>query len=290
MYPGAVEEAPSERGELLEITVGRARLAVARRGAAGPPHVVFLHTGISDRRSWHEVSDLLSPDMDVMAYDRRGFGVTAYRAERHDQVGDLLAVLDGLGLDGLGPDGVVLVGNSRGGQIALDFTLAHPTRVAGLVLVAPGISGAPEAEEIEPVEAAIWETLEAAEAAGALQALNLGEIRLWVDGPHAPEGRVGGAVRELALDMNRIALHAADPGQESEAPDAWSRLSEVRCPVLVVVGDLDLVHIRARAGELAARIPGARFSVMEGAAHLPGLEQPAAFAALLREFLGRPAR
>jgi pimeloyl-ACP methyl ester carboxylesterase len=246
--------------------------------------VVLLHTGISDLRSWDQVSDLLSPDMDVVAYDRRGFGVTAYRAERHDQVVDLLAVLDGLGLDE-----VVLVGNSRGGQIALDFTLTHPTRVAALVLVAPGISGAPAAEEIEPVEAAIWETLEAAEAAGALGALNLGEIRLWVDGPYAPEGRVGGAVRDLALDMNRIALHAADPGEESEAIDAWSRLSEVRCPVLVVAGDLDLVHIRARARELVSRITGARLEVMEGAAHLPGLEQPEAFATLLRDFLGRPA-
>jgi pimeloyl-ACP methyl ester carboxylesterase len=282
-YPGSVEGASSGQAALLEITVGRARLAVARRGTAGPPHLVFLHTGISDRRSWDEVADLLSPDMDVVAYDRRGFGVTAYRPERHDQVVDLLAVLDGLGLRE-----VVLVGNSRGGQIALDFTLAHPTRVAALVLVAPAISGAPAAEQIEPAEAAIWETLEAAEAAGALDALNLGEIRLWVDGPYASEGRVGGAVRELALDMNRIALHAADPGQESEAPDAWSRLSEVRGPVLVVVGSLDLSHIRARAEELAARIPGARLSVMEGAAHLPALERPGAFAALLREFLGRP--
>jgi pimeloyl-ACP methyl ester carboxylesterase len=246
--------------------------------------VVFLHTGISDLRSWDEVSDLLSPDMDVVAYDRRGFGVTAYRPERHDQVVDLLAVLDGFGLDE-----VVLVGNSRGGQIALDFTLTHPGRVSALVLVAPAISGAPGAGEIEPVEAAIWETLEAAEAAGALDALNLGEIRLWVDGPYAPEGRVGGAARDLALDMNRIALYAADPGYESEALDAWSRLSEVRCPVLVVVGDLDLVHIRARAEELAARITDGRLLVMEGAAHLPGLEQPAAFATLLRDFLGRPA-
>jgi pimeloyl-ACP methyl ester carboxylesterase len=276
-----VEEAASEQRELLEITVGRARLAVARRGADGPPHLVFLHTGISDLRSWDEVSDLLSPDMDVVAYDRRGFGVTAYRAERYDQLVDLLAVLDGLGLDD-----VVLVGNSRGGQIALDFALAHPTRVCGLVLVAPSISGAPAAEAIEPVEAAIWDTLEAADA---LDALNLGEIRLWVDGPYGVEGRVGGAVRDLALDMNRIALHAADPGQESEAPDAWSRLSEVHCPVLVVAGDLDLAHIRARAEELARRIPGARFSLMEGAAHLPALEQPVAFATLLREFLGRPA-
>jgi pimeloyl-ACP methyl ester carboxylesterase len=256
---------------------------VARRGTGGSPKVVFLHTGISDLRSWDDVSALLSPDMDVVAYDRRGFGVTAYRAERHfDQMVDLLAVLDGLGLDE-----VVLVGNSRGGQIALDFTLTHPARVSALVLVAPAISGAPAAEEIEPTEAAIWETLEAAEAAGALDALNLGEIRLWLDGPHAPEGRVGGAVRDLALHMNRIALHAADPGQESEPLDAWSRLSEVHCPVLVVAGDLDLAHIRARAEELASRIAGARLEVMEGAAHLPGLEQPDAFAALLRDFLGR---
>ena len=279
-----VEGAPAEHRALLEIPVGRARLAVDRRGAGGTPQVIFLHTGISDLRSWDEVMDLLSPDMDVVAYDRRGFGVTAYRPERHDQVVDLLAVLDGLGLDE-----VVLVGNSRGGQIALDFTLAHPARVSALVLVAPAVSGAPVPGGIEPVEAAIWETLEAAEAAGALAALNLGEVRLWVDGPYAPEGRVGGAVRDLALDMNRIALHADDPGYESEAPDAWSRLSEVGCPVLVVAGDLDLAHIRARAEELASRLVGARLSVMEGAAHLPGLEQPAAFAALLRDFLEQPA-
>jgi len=279
-----VEGAPTEHRELLEIPVGRARLAVARRGAGGTPHVVFLHSGISDLRSWDEVSALLSPDMDVAAYDRRGFGVTAFRPERHDQVVDLLAVLDRLGLDE-----VVLVGNSRGGQIALDFALTHPARVTALVLVAASISGAPEADAIEPVEAAIWDTLEAAEAAGALDALNLGEIRLWVDGPYAHEGRVGGPARVLALDMNRIALHAADPGYESEALDAWSRLSEVHCPVLVVVGDLDLVHIRARAAELASRIAGARLEVMEGAAHLPGLEQPAAFAALLRDFLGQLA-
>jgi pimeloyl-ACP methyl ester carboxylesterase len=278
-----VDEESPERRDPLEITVGRARLAVVRRGAGGAPHVVFLHTGISDLRSWDEVLDLLSPDMDVVAYDRRGFGVTAYRSERHDPVVDLLSVLDGLGLDE-----VVLVGNSRGGQIALDFALTHPARVSAMLLVAPAISGAPEAGEIEPVEAAIWETLEAAEAAGALDALNLGEIRLWVDGPYAAEGRVGGAARDLALDMNRIALHAGDPGPEPEPMDAWSRLSEVRCPVLVAVGDLDLLHIRARAQELASRIAGARFFVMEGAAHLPGLEQPAAFAAVLRDFLSRP--
>jgi pimeloyl-ACP methyl ester carboxylesterase len=269
--------------EGLEIPSGRARLSVIRQGAGGSPRVVFLHAGISDKRSWGDVIGLLSSDMDVVAYDRRGFGATTYRAEAHDQLADLLAVLDALALDR-----VVLVGNSRGGQIALDFALTHPGRVAALVLVAPAVSGAPAVDDprIDPVEAAIWDTLVAADAAGALDALNVGEIRLWLDGPHAPEGRVDGPRRELAPEMNRIALLAGSPGYEpAPSVEAWSRLSEVRCPVAVVVGDLDLGHIQERARGVAAQIPGAQLTIMEDAAHLAAFEQPAAFASLLRSFL-----
>ena len=274
-------------GEQAELVVpsGRALLSTVRRGAQGTPPAVFLHSGISDKRSWEDVLDLLSTELDVVAYDRRGFGATTLTAEPHDQLADLLAVLEALQLGQ-----VALIGNSRGGQIALDFTLSHPARVRALILVAPAVSGAPAVDDaaIDPVEAVIWETLVAADAAGALDALNLGEIRLWLDGPHAPEGRVGGARRELALEMNRIALYAESPGYEPEPlPQAWSRLSELRCPVLVVVGDLDLVHIRERCRQLVALIPGAELCVMEGAAHLPGFEQPAAFASVVRDFLHR---
>jgi pimeloyl-ACP methyl ester carboxylesterase len=187
-------------------------------------------------------------------------------------------------------DRAVVVGNSRGGQIALDFALVHPDRVAALVLVAPAVSGAPAVDDsqVDPTEAAIWATLAAADDAGALDALNLGEIRLWLDGPHAPEGRIDGPRRALALEMNRMALHAESPGHEPEPPDAWARLAEVGCPTLVVVGDLDLRHLQERGRHLAAQIPGARLEVMAGAAHLPAFERPAAFASLLRAFLGAP--
>ena len=66
--------------------MGRARLTVVRQGAGGRPRVVFLHAGICDHRSWGGVLDLLSPDLDVAAYDRRGFGTTSYQDEQHDQV------------------------------------------------------------------------------------------------------------------------------------------------------------------------------------------------------------
>jgi pimeloyl-ACP methyl ester carboxylesterase len=268
--------------EPLVVPVGRARLAGVRLGAGGWPSVVFLHAGIADHRSWRGVLDRLAPAMDVIAYDRRGFGVTTCEPEAHDQVVDLVAVLDTAGCER-----VVLVGNSMGGQVALNAALAHPDRVAALILVAPAVSGAPatEAADMTPEALAIWDTLEAAEAAGDLQALNEGEIRLWVDGPLAPEGRVDGEARLLALDMNRIALAAELPGHEPTVTDAWSRLDQVACPVLVVVGDLDLAHLQRRCRELVDLIPGATLAVMEGTAHLPALEQPAAFAELLGSFV-----
>jgi hypothetical protein len=51
-----------------------------------------------------------------------------------------------------------------------------------------------------------WPADEVAEESGDLATLNKLEIRLWLDGPSSPEGRVGGAGRELALAMNAIAL------------------------------------------------------------------------------------
>ena len=244
-----------EHSEVLEIPSGRARLSVVRAGAGGAPHVVFLHTGISDKRSWDEVLGSSLP-----RHGRRGLRPAWLR--RHHVPGrgatTSWSICGRPRRAGAGP-------GRPGRQLPRwpDRARLHPdpprTRVAALVLVAPAVSGAPAVDDaqIDPVEAAIWETLAAADAAGALDALNLGEIRLWVDGPHAPEGRVGGTRRELALDMNRIALHAESPGHEPAPPlEAWSRLSEVRCPVLVVVGDLDLGHIQERVPRAGVADPG----------------------------------
>ena len=278
--------ASPDETESLAVAVGRATLNGVRLGKGGTPQLALLHAAIADHRSWSSLLRLLAPDMDVVAYDQRGFGATTYEAEGHDQVVDLSAVLDACGYER-----PVLVGNSRGGQIALDFAVTHPERVAGLVLLAPAVSGAPVVAEsdLRPEEAAFWRELEAAEAAGDLDALNRGEIRLWLDGLDAPEGRVTGAARQLALDMNAIALSAASPGHEPRVVDAWSRAGEIACPVLVVVGDLDMRHLQARCHALVARIPGARLRVMPGVAHLPALEQPDTVAGMVRAFLGGPA-
>jgi pimeloyl-ACP methyl ester carboxylesterase len=152
-----------------------------------------------------------------------------------------------------------------------------------LVLLAPGVSGAPDLDEalLEPetlwLDARIDEQVEL----GNLEEANCYETWLWLDGPEGPEGRVGGMARELALNMNRIAL-ANDVSEESgRSFSAWDHLEQVGVPTLVACGSLDVRYLIEQSQTVAARIPGARYRRLEGMAHLPYLEDPAAIAKLV---------
>jgi pimeloyl-ACP methyl ester carboxylesterase len=266
------------------IRSGAAELAVETEGEGAP--VVFLHAGVADRRMWRAQLAALaaaSPGYRALAYDRRGFGQSLHADDRYSQVGDLAAVLDAT----VGAAPVVLVGCSQGGRIALDAALAWPGRVRALVLVAPAISGAPDAGPMPPAIDAWIAQVERAEAAADIDRINELEAHAWLDGPLAPEGRVAGAARALFLDMNEIALRAERRGTESEPPPAWDRLHEIAAPSLVIWGDLDFPHLLARCETLAQRLPHAVPLRMRDAAHLPNLEHPAAFNAALADFLGR---
>lgn len=251
------------------------------RWPGGGATVVLLHAGVCDRRSWHGVAERLQ-DLDVVAYDRRGFGETPPADEQFSHLADLLALLG----DVAPGRPVHLVGSSMGGGLALDAALTAPERVTSLVLITPAISGAPEPPEsaYDPDTQAIGEAMEVAEDDGDLEELNRLEVRLWLDGPRAAEGRVVGAPRDLALDMNRIALEsgmAEDAGESGV--DAWSRLAEITTPATVAWGDLDLPLTVERTEHLARTLPGLRGThVFADTAHLPYLERPDEVADVIR--------
>jgi pimeloyl-ACP methyl ester carboxylesterase len=251
--------------------------------AQGTP-LAFLHAGVADGRMWHPQWQALAATHPLLRYDRRGFGRTrVLQAQAYSRSSDCVAVLDAAAW----PQ-AALVGCSQGGRVALDLALAHPQRVRALVLVAPAVGGAPVPDDAAMTAPVLAQSaaIEAAEQAGDVDTVNRLEARLWLDGPTAPEGRVGGDARALFMDMNGIALRAADPGSAIEPePAAWDRLQEVRAPTLVLWGDLDLPHLQARCEALVQRIPGARRVVLPGTAHLPNLEAPARFNAALAAFL-----
>jgi pimeloyl-ACP methyl ester carboxylesterase len=272
-----------------------AGIACERLAGAGP-QIVLLHAGVADRRSWRKVSDLLNErGVGVAAYDRRGYGETPATEAPFDHLDDLLAVLAAVAPD----EPAWLVGNSQGGQIALDLAITKPERVAGLVLIAPAVSGAPEIadDDLDPATRRLSDEIDAAAADGDLDLANELEVRLWLDGPAAPAGRVSGPARDLALAMNEIALATGESEHERNGDrDAWSQLERIDVPTTVIWGELDIPAVIGTCRNLAARMPGCADPVtLADTAHLPGLEHPRRTATAIAEAIGisrapRPVR
>jgi pimeloyl-ACP methyl ester carboxylesterase len=267
------------RTERLTVLRQGATLAGERWGLSGPV-VIMLHEGVADRRSWRSVAEAVAHRSVAVAYDRRGFGETPASPEEFSHVEDLLAVIDAVS-----PGPVFLAGTSAGGGIALDAAIVAPGRIAGLLLLAPAVSGAPQ-PTLDSDTARFDKLLDEAAAKDDFDEINRLEAWLWLDGPAQPEGRVGGETRALALEMNGIALRSGAPEDAGKSDvDAWSRLSEVRLPVTVACGNLDVPFLVDRSEELARRMPNATHRTIEGVAHLSELEQPKKVVALLTDLL-----
>lgn len=260
------------------VASSRTLLATEVVGTGDP--VVFLHANVCDRRMWRTEIEAVGHVGRAITYDRRGFGGTRAEIEDHSPVADLMAVLDAVA----GEVPAILVGCSQGGKIAIDAVLQDPSRVRALVLIAPGVGGAPP-----PVyPSGVSDILAAQRAAGDegdLDRVNAIRARLWLDGPLAAEGRVAGKARQLFLDMNGIVLRAPPVGAELDQPPAFPRLDEITVPTLIIWGDLDFPHIQDRCRRMVSLLPDARGHEMAGVAHLPSLERPAETAALVRAFV-----
>lgn len=103
------------------------------------------------------------------------------------------------------------------------------------------------------------------------------EVQIWVNGPGRRPEDMDGVVRDLVGEVNFIALHNEASGlDEGLPPDlpAIDRLSEVRAPALILVGNSNQLRTLAAADLLASELLNARKVVMTGAARLRNMERP----------------
>ena len=247
---------------------------VAGEGSA----VLLLHNGLCDRRMWDRQMETFAPSHRVVRCDLPGYGEAPPLSGPLSSAGEVLALMDALDVERAS-----VVGNSLGAGIALDVWLAAPDRVRSLVLVAAGRSGWNWSDALRRSQVAV----DAAIAAGDLdRGVELG-LQMWLDGQRPP-GSVGGTVRAIVAQMYRQVLEnqrAADrPG--SRRPRLQPP-ADVRVPTLVIVGDRDQPDLLEVADAYARDIVGAHKVVMHGVAHIPSLERPDEFDALVLEFLGR---
>jgi pimeloyl-ACP methyl ester carboxylesterase len=249
-----------------------------REIGAGRP-LVLLHAGIADSRMWRPQFEPLGICFRLIAPDLRGFGDSPYPNgpfAYHEDVAGLIAALD------FGP--AWLVGVSFGSRVALDLCLADPALVRGLVLVSPTVAGFDLGPEVAAFGREEDRLLENGDLQGATE-LNL---RTWVDGPHRPAGQVDPEMRAAIGEMQLLAFQAPEPENVEvivPEPVAAKRLDEVHVPTLVIAGELDVPAIVQQASALAGAIDDAGLEIMPGTAHMPTMEAPTTFNALLVDFV-----
>ena len=235
----------------------------------GDPTVVFLHGLVVDNSSswYYTVANPVARRSEVVIYDLRGHGLsekpaTGYTVE--EQVDDLFAILDELGID----RPVHLVGNSFGGVLAVAAAVHRPERVAGLVLVEAHVA----------VDGWRQQMVGTLEFAGLF--LDHDDVHNWLD---AVGGRKG---KRLARNSDTL-LHKTSLVEDLAASPAFTQaeLAAIDCPVLIVCGEHS--DVRDWAERLVYVLPRCELHLYEGCSHLVVLEAPADLRGLLLHWFDR---
>jgi pimeloyl-ACP methyl ester carboxylesterase len=246
--------------------------------------LVLVHAGFVDSRMWDEQWEAFSQHFRVVRFDMLGFGrsdpATGPAARRRE----LQSVLEQLGVER-----AVLLGCSLGGGACIDLALEHPELVSALIPV----SSVPGGFELQGEPPRYLFEMMGAVQQGDLDRASELQIRIWVDGIYREPEQVDADVRQRAKEMNRIALErgtmvVADAQPRAPLdPPAVGRLGKIAAPALVIAGTLDHPEILRAADVMAAAIPGAQKVVISGGAHLPNMDNPAAFNRAVLDFLHR---
>jgi 3-oxoadipate enol-lactonase len=262
--------------------INNARIYYEIAGEGRP--FVMIHAGVADSRQWNNEFAHFAERFRVLRYDLRGYGKSEPVDGEFSHLTDLTALLDHLNLD----QPLILMGCSMGGGLAMDFALTHPSKTKALIMVDSGPTGlvldTPGPDEL-------FEAAEKAYNEGDLDRVAEIETQIWFDGMGRSPAQANQAMRQLAYEMNRIALShdAKRLGKRTSDTEfsAAERLSELDIPVLIIVGDQDIPYMLAAADYMVDKIPSAQKVVITDAAHLPNMDDPSEFQGVIAQFLDR---
>ncbi|MEU1946383.1 alpha/beta hydrolase [Streptomyces sp. NPDC020125] len=261
----------------------------AALGAPDAPPVVLLHGTPFSSYVWRGVARALADRHRVFVWDMPGYGASEKRADQDVSLAAQARVfgelLDAWGLAGAGAGAEpAVVAHDFGGCVALRAHLLHGARYRRLALVdvvALAPWGSP-AYRLLGANDKVFEQLPTAlhralvrEYVGSASAVGLrdGVLERLVE-PWCGEAGQPAFYRQIAQNDQRF------------TDEVEGRYGEIRLPVLVCWGAADAWIPVERGRELAARIPGARLRLIEGAGHLVQEDAPAELAVALSGFLG----
>lgn len=261
--------------------INGAKIFYTQTNPQHPETMLMIHAGICDHRMWDNQVSHFAQRFHVITFDMRGFGQSTIPDAPFALYEDIIALLDYLKVHS-----AWFLACSMGGKMAINVALLKPELVKGLLLSGPAYGGYRyEGEQAHPLD----DAFDKAEEDDDMEAMSELEVQLWVDGEGRKAEDVDPHVRKLVYDMNLIPLMVGDDiwdKEQSLEPPASERLADISCPTLIIIGDLDVVSSLERADNLADAIPNAKKVVMTGTAHVPNMEFPEKFNAIVDDFLG----
>jgi 3-oxoadipate enol-lactonase len=237
------------------------------------PVVVLLHELGGTLDSWDEVAPGLSARFRVLRYDQRGSGLSEKVRQGFGNdvaVDDLEGILKILDL----PPPYQFVAVAASSTQALGFMERHPEQVKSLVLCNPALG-------VDPSRAGALNDRAAQAKRDGMRAV----MSITLDKSYPPE-----LTDRATYETYRGRYLANDPVGFGLANRMLARtnvtrlLPEIKCPTMVVAGRHDTVRPPAGTEEMARKIPGARFELIE-AGHFMPTTGPAALLKLLNDFL-----
>jgi 3-oxoadipate enol-lactonase len=241
-------------------------------GPANAPVLAFVNSLGTDHRIWDSVAASLAPRFRLLRYDMRGHGLSdappgVYSLDEH--VADLAGLLDAAGIGRM-----VLIGVSVGGLIAQGFALAHPDRLAGLVL----LDTAARIGDAELWQARADHVREAGMAAIAGPVLDR-----WFDARYREQHPDDFAGWRLMLERSPVDGYAGTCATLRDT-DLRGSVGNIRLNTLVAAGATDVSTPPELVRGTAALLPKARFALIPGAGHLPNIEAPDALLAVFEDY------
>ena len=264
-----------------QVAIGRGREFRSRlaplytRDAGQGPALVMLHAFPLNSRMWEPQLVGLADRFRVIAPDLAGFGLSP-AAEHPFSLEDHAHAVE-VTLDEIGVGELILVGSSMGGYVSFPLLERLEERVRGLVLAntKPTADGEKAIAERHRLAAEV-ERSGVDVAVSELMPRLLGATTLR-DAPDVAE-----YVQALARENKQRGVADALRAMAAR-PDSTRALARIRCPVLIIAGDEDVIIERATTSAMAARLPLARLVLLH-AGHLPNLETPDEFNDAIAEF------
>jgi len=254
----------------------------------GEPAFVLLHGFGASLYSWNSVVGTLSEWGKVIAYDRPAFGLTErplkwdgqnpYSSEA--QIELVLGLLDHYNLQK-----AILVGNSAGGTIAMQFALAYPERVSALILVDPAVYG--QAGGPKWIRSIL--SIPQIDHLGRLFVRKLLENgsnlveSAWNDPSNITTETITLYKKPLLVDNWDRALWEFTLASKSS--NLENELDQFLMPILVITGDNDQIVPTNDSIRLSQALPNAKLVIIKQAGHVPHEEKPKDFLNAVQEFV-----